>query len=249
MNLLGFNFLSSVRQRVRSMLAITAISVLCLLCGGLMAFGFAPAQAIQAYRISRLPVTENAAQVAAAQPGEELLFTGTLKGNAPLLEGLDFVAYSVEEWKVTMPSAEARGSSEPSGHWENAETVVPALTLELQGQPVSLLKASSAHLSGDLHSQTVEGTGTLQAEYEGERLPDGSKRYRGLFDGDLVTVLGKKSATGSVLPEHIFAGDHLQFVESQRQAASGLFVSGLCMMAFAPLLLVGGLLFTLFRKS
>ncbi len=248
MNLLGFNFLSSVRQRVRSMLAITAISVLCLLCGGLMAFGLAPAQAIQAYRISRLPVTENAAQVAAAQAEEELLFTGTLKGNPPLLEGLDFVAYSVEEWKVTLPSDED-DDSQPSGRWESAETVVPALTIELQGQPVSLLKASSARLSGDLHILIVKGDGPHQAEYEGERLPDGSKRYRGLFDGDLVTVLGKKSATGSVLPEHIFAGDHLQFVESQRQAASGLFVSGLCMMAFAPLLLVGGLLFTLFRKS
>jgi len=248
MNLLGFNFFSSVRQRVRSMLAITAISVLCVLCGGLMAFGLAPAQAIQAYRISRLPVTENGAQVAAAQPGEELLLTGILKGNAPLLEGLDFVAYSVEEWKVTLPSGDDSDST-PSGHWETVATVIPALTLELHGQPASLLKASSAHLSGDLHSQTVKGTDALQAEYEGERLPDGSKRYRGLFDGDLVTVLGKKSATGSVLPEHIFAGDHLQFVESQRQAASGLFMAGLFLMVFAPLFLVGGLLATLFHKS
>jgi hypothetical protein len=249
MNLLGFNFLSSVRQRIRSMLAILAISVLCLLCGGLMAFGFAPAQAIHAYRISRLPLTEDAAQVAAAQTGEELLFTGILKGNTPLLEGLDFVAYSVEEWKVTMPSAETRGSSEPSGHWESAATVVPALTLEFNGQPLSLLKANSARLSGDLHSQVIKGTGALQAEDEGELLPDGTRRYRGLFDGDLVTVLGKNSATGGGLPEHLFAGDRLQFEEAQRQAASGMFTFGLCMIAFAPLFLVGGLLFTLFRKS
>ncbi len=249
MILLGFNFLSSVRQRIRSILAIMAISALCLLCGGLMAFGFAPAQAIQAYRVSRLPVTEEAAQVAAAQPGEELLFTGTLKGNAPLLDRFDFVAYSAEEWKVTLPSNDARVSSEPIGHWESAETVIPALTLELNGQPVSLLKASSARLSGDLHVQMVKGTGPHQAEYEGELLPDGSKRYRGLFDGDLVTVLGKKSATGGVLPEHIFAGDRLQLEEAQRQAASGLFISGLCLMASTPLFLVGGLLFTLFRKS
>jgi len=248
MNLLGFNFLSSVRQRIRSMLAIMAISVLCLLCGGLMAFGFAPAQAIQAYCISRMPVTEDGAQVAAAQPGEELLFTGILKGNAPLLEGLDFVAYSAEEWKVTLPS-DGDGDSKPSGHWETAETIIPALTLELNGQPVSLLKASSARLSGDLHIQVVKGTGPHQAKYEGELLPGGTRRYRALLDGDRVTVLGRKSATGSVLPEHIFAGDHLQFVESQRKAASGMFMVGLCLMAFAPLLLVGGLLFTLFRKS
>ena len=80
-------------------------------------------------------------------------------------------------------------------------------------------------------------------------MPDGTRRYRGLCDGDLVTVLGRKSTNGGVLPEHFFGGDHLQFVESQRQAASGLlFMAGLCMMAFAPLLLIGGLLFVLFRK-
>ncbi len=84
--------------------------------------------------------------------------------------------------------------------------------------------------------------------YEGERLPDGTRRYQGFFDGDLVTVLGKKSANGGVLPEHIFGGDRLQFEESQRQAASGLFMAGLCMMAFAPLLLIGGLLWALWRK-
>jgi len=113
---------------------------------------------------------------------------------------------------------------------------------------VSLEKTSSARLSGNLHIQMVKGNSPHQAEYEGERLPDGTKRYRGLFDGDLVTVLGKKSANGGVLPEHIFGGDRLQFEESQRQAASGLLISGLCMIALAPLLLIGGLLFALFRK-
>jgi len=84
--------------------------------------------------------------------------------------------------------------------------------------------------------------------YEGERLPDGTRRYRGLYDGDRVTVLGRKSADGGVLPEHLFGGDRPQFEESQRQAASGLFMAGLCMMAFAPLLPIGGLLWALWRK-
>jgi len=246
MNLLRFQLFSSLRQRIRSVLAIAVISVLCLLCGGLTAFGFAPAQAIQAYRISRMPVTEDGAQVAAAEMGEELLFTGVLKNNAPLVDR--FVACSAEEWKVTMPSEDARGSSEPSGHWETAETVIPALTLELNGQPVSLQETGSARLSGNLHIQIVRGDSPNQAEYEGELLPDGTRRYRGLYDGDLVTVQGRKSANGGVLPEHLFGGDRLQFEESQRQAASGLFMAGLCMMAFAPLLLIGGVLFVLFRK-
>ena len=246
MNMLRFQLFSSLRQRIRSVLAIAALSVLCLLCGGLTAFGFAPAQAVQAYRISRMPVTEDVAQVAAAETGEELLFTGVLRDNAPLLDR--FVAYSAEEWKVTVPSDDTRGSSEPSGHWESAETVIPALTLELDGQPVSLRETGSARLSGSLHVQMVRGDSPLQAEHEGELLPDGTRRYRGFFDGDQVTVLGRKSADGGVLPEHLFGGDRPQFEESQRQAASGLFMAGLCMMAFAPLLLIGGLLWALWRK-
>jgi len=246
MNLLRFQLFSSLRQRIRSVLAIAVISLLCLLCGGLTAFGFAPAQAIQAYRISRMPVTDDVAQVAAAATGEELLFTGVLMDNAPLLDR--FVAYSAEEWKVTIPPDEARGSSEPAGHWESAETVIPALTLDLHGQPVSLQETGSARLSGTLHTQVVKGDSSLQAEHEGELLPDGTRRYRGFFDGDLVTVLGRKSADGGVLPEHLFGGDRAQFEESQRQAASGLFMGGLCMMAFAPLLLIGGLLWALLRK-
>ena len=248
MNLLGFSFFSSLRQRVLTVLIAAALAFLCLVCGGLMAFGFAPAQAIQAYRISRLPVIKDAAQVAAAETGKELLFTGVLKDNPPLLQGFDFVAYSVEEWHVSQPSDDTRGSSTPTGHWGTAKTVIAALTLELKGKPVSLEKTSSARLSGDLHIQMVKGDSPNRAEYEGERLPDGTKRYRGLFNGDQVTVWGKKSANGGVLPEHIFGGDRAQFEESQRQAASGLWISGLCMIIVAPLLLIGGLLFALFRK-
>ena len=248
MRLLGFDLLSSVHRRIRSILAVAAIAVLCLLCGGLMAFGFATAQAIQAYRISRMPVTEDIAQVAAAETGEELLFTGVLQDNVPLVEGLDFVACAVEEWKVSRPSDDTRGSSELSGHWENAETVIPALTLELNGQPMSLEETRSGRLSGNLHIQIVKGDSPYQAAYEGERLPDGTRRYRGLYDGDLITVLGKKAANGSVLPDHLFAGNRPAFEASQRKMASGLFIFGFCMMAFAPMLLLGGVLWALLRK-
>jgi hypothetical protein len=248
MRLPAFTIFSSFRQYIRSFLALAVVASFFLLCGGLMAFGLAPAQAIEAYRISRLPLTENAAQVAAAQPGEELLFTGILNDNPPLLDRFDFVAYSVEEWRVTLPSDDS-DDAEPSGHWETVELVVPALTVELQGQPVLLQETASARLSGNLHTEVVKGTGLYEADYEGEPLPEGTKRYRGFLDGDLVTVLGKKSTTGSVLPEYIFAGDRLQFEDAQRQASSGLFISGLCLMAFAPVILVGGLLFRLFRKS
>jgi len=212
-----------------------------------MAFGFAPAKAIEAYRISRLPVTDSADQVAAAQAGEELLFTAVLSDNPARSDRFDFVAYSVEEWKVTVPSDDS-DDAEPSGHWETVEHVVPALNVELQGQPVLLQEAQSVRLGGNLHIQIVKGNGPHQAEYEGESLPEGTRRYRGLTDGDLVTIVGKKSTTGGVLPSYVFAGDRVQFEQAQRQEASGLFMAGLCLMGFAPIILLGGLLFRIFRK-
>jgi hypothetical protein len=62
-----------------------------------------------------------------------------------------------------------------------------------------------------------------------------------MADGDRVTVLGEKGADGGEVPEHLFAGDRAAFAESQRQAASGLWYSGLASMVAAPLVLIGGL--------
>lgn len=69
-----------------------------------------------------------------------------------------------------------------------------------------------------------------------------------MVDGALTTVLGQKATTGGIIPEHLFAGDRVAFETSQRQAASGLLFSGICLMILSPLVLVGGLLFVLFRR-
>lgn len=237
----GFNPLTILRRRLGAVFGTFAVSAACCLGGALMAFLFAPGQALQAYRISRLPVMD-AAAVEAAAAGDEILITGVLAGNAPLLDGFSFVTYSVEEWEVTVPSSDDDGGAEPHGTWKSVETVVPELILDLSGQPVPTRAASRVRLSGPLHEKIVNGDSASQARYEGQLLPDGTRRYRGLTEGDLTTVLGKKAAAGGVIPEHLFAGDRVAFETSQRQAASGLLFSGICMMILSPVVLVGGLL-------
>ncbi len=246
----GINLASFLRRRINTVLATLGFSLFCCLSGALMTFVFSPAQALEALRISRLPQM-NAQTIQAAAPGETLLFTATLTDNVPPQEGVDMVACIVEEWQVTVPSEGGRGGDvpQPSGHWETVETVAPELTVELGGQRIALHRTTRVRLSGALHETIIESDAPLRASDGENLLPAGTRRYRGLRDGDLVTVLGKKASDGGVIPEHLFAGDRVAFEESQREAAQGLFSAGLCAMAMAPLVLLGGLLFALFRRK
>jgi hypothetical protein len=240
---IGFNPLARLRERLGAALAVAAGSAACCLCGAFMALVVAPRQALQAGRVARLPLAD-AAAVAAAGPGEDLLVTGVLEGNTPLLaEGPPLVVYAEERWVVTVPGGEdGEGSGEPFGRWQSQVVRVPALTLAVGGEPVRIEATSGARLSGALHETVVRAEDGLEArDPDGQVLANGSQRYRGMTDGDWVTVLGEKGQEGGVVPEHLFAGDRAAFAESQRQAASGLWYSGLASMVAAPVVLIAGL--------
>lgn len=246
----GINLLSFLRQRLSAVLGALGFSLLCCLSGALMTFVLGPTQSFQAFRISQLPPMD-AKDVQSAAPGETLLFTATLTGNPPLQQDLDMVAFIVQEWQVTVPSESGRGSDEPQpyGRWETVETVAPELTVELDGQTFLLHQSKAVGLSGALREEMVKSDSLLEAMDMDKPLPDGTRRYQGLRNGDRVTVLGKKASDGGVNPEHLFAGDRVAFEESQWQAAQGLFFAGLCTMALSPLVLIGSLWFALFRRK
>jgi hypothetical protein len=247
---LGFNPLERLRQRLGAVLAVAAGSAGCCLCGAFMAFVAAPGQALQAGRVARLPLAD-APAVAAAGPGEALLVTGILEGNTPLLaEGPPLVVYAEERWVVTVPGGEdGEGGGEPFGRWQSQAVRVPELSLAVGGEPVRIEATSGARLSGALHETVVPAAAGLEArDPDGQVLADGSRRYRGAADGDRVTVLGEKGVDGGIVPEHIFAGDRAAFAESQRQAASGLWYSGLASIVVSPLVLIGGLIAVLLGR-
>jgi hypothetical protein len=212
-----------------------------------MAFWLAPAQALEAGRIARLPPM-GAAEVEAAAPGTAVLVTGILEGNEPALPGYDFVAYSEEAWQVTTPAADDGDSATPTGRWQSLGSVVPELSLAVDGATLTLQAAQDARLTGDLREVIEAREGGVTARFEGDPLADGSRRYRGLADGDLTTVLGTKATSGGVTPEHLYGGDRAAFETSQRNAASGLLYSGLCAVALSPVVLVGGLLAAVFGR-
>lgn len=244
MNMLRRNLYRSTRQRLNLVLAVAALSLFCCFCGGLMAFVIAPGQAIQASRIARMPQMD-AEMVRDAAAGDPLLISGTLAGNTPLLDTTDLVAYREDQWLVTVPSA---SDADPSGHWQTVRVIAPQLTFTVNDQSLTILVAEDVRLGGPLHEAILTTDSPTRATYEGESLPDGTQRFQGFRNGDMITVLGNKASTGGVIPEQLFLGARVAFEEDQRNAASALLYSGICMILLAPSILVGGLLYALFGR-
>jgi hypothetical protein len=233
--------LRGIRDRIGSVFGAVIAAVLFLICGALLAFVISPQQALEWRRIENLPELD-AAAFAATATGEEVAVTGILDGNEALTDD-GLIAYQHERWDVKPPDDE---DDSPSGSWETIKKVVPALTIEIKGGTLTTTPVDSATLDGSLHETLVRGTGTQSASYQGQQLPEGSERTRGFKNGDLATVVGKKSSTGDLIPARIFGGDRVQMVESIRSGARTAFLIGIGMMICAPLVLVlgvvGGLL-------
>ena len=246
MALFGVNLLATLRQRIGAVIGAFVASSACCLCGALMAFVFAPRQALRAVDFSRLPIMD-AAAVESAAAGDTLLITGVLAGNAPLPETAALGAYRAEVFRVKTSPDDVDGPSEPFGSWTSSGSTVPELTLDMNGQAVQIHAAANIQLAGDLHEEVVPGSG-LQAKYQGDLVADGTTRYQGLFDGELITVLGSKAASGGVNPQKLFGGDRAAFEASERGAASNFLISGICAMALAPVVLILGLLAAIFYR-
>jgi hypothetical protein len=246
-NLFTGNLLANLRGRINAMIGVGIASVAFCLCGALMTFVLAPQQALKAYRISQMPLMD-AGFVGNAAAGSDILITGYLKGEVAARSVPDFIAYTEEKWNVTVTKDSDGKENPPSGSWAHEQTVVPALTLDMNGAPIDILSANNADLSGDLHEKIVEGNGALQAKDGDSMLRDGTLRYRGFFNGDLTTALGKKAAVGGVLPEELFAGDRVAFEAYQKELASTYLYMGIMFMGCSPLVLVIGTLGVLFGR-
>ena len=239
------NILAALRERTRLMIGAAIGAVVLLACGALMIFVLSPQQAILAQRIERMRDAD-AVAIHAARPGRELLVTGYLEGNERL-DGGSFVAYTLQEWVVT-PPAPGDNDDKAKGSWETTERIIPTLTLNVQGQPVRILRTDNVRMSGPLHEKLTRSNRWLKAEYNGRWLPEGSLRKQGFLNGDQVTVLGKKASSDGIIPSELYTGDRMAFADSKHRAAQGLRVGGTCLMGLAPVVLLGGGLVALFGR-
>jgi hypothetical protein len=244
MNLM--NLATGIRGRIGAAVGAGVAAIFLLACGAFLFFVLSTQQSIQAWRINHLPEM-GAADLAAAATGDDVLITGRLADNEEIFSD-GYVAYVRSRWEVTPPDEDDE-DGKPHGSWESVERAVPDLTLMVGDTPVTILSDNSATLSGPLHEDLTRGDGHETAEYEGQSLPEGSERVRGLYNGDLTTVLGKKASTGDIVPDELFVGDRVAFVEHKKATAQAMRIAGLCMMGLAPVVLIGGVLAGLFGRQ
>jgi hypothetical protein len=239
------NIFRAIRERIGAAIGAVIGAIFLLGCGALLVLFLSPKQAIEANRIEKMPEM-GTREVEAAPSGDDVLVTGRLEDN-PLMDAGGFVAYEMEEWTVTLPDPDDP-EDEPEGDWETVEQLVPNLSLNVNGKILRILGSDDATLSGLLNEEIIYSEGYEEAEYDGEWVPHGSLRLRGFFNGDLVTVLGKKASAGGIIPEELYGGDRVAFADSKHRAARGLLIGGIVMMACSPVVLVGGLLSALFGR-
>ena len=187
-----------------------------------------PQNLFLAWRISHLP-TMDAAAVAAVAPGDDVLVTGRLADN-PTTQ-YDFVYYTLERWEVrTSPDS----AGKPYGRWEDAEGYSPDLFLVVAGGHVLIQGNPDVTLLGDVHLETYEAGSGRRLPIDAIHIPDGTLRYHGLRNGDRVTVLGRKAASGGIVPSYLFVSDRETFQQRQWESAKNLFLAASFLMVISP---------------
>lgn len=242
------NIFNTLQNRTSAVFGAIGAAALVCLCGALMTFVLGPQQALKANRVSKLPLMD-VSYVTSAATDSEILITGTLNGSQASPNVPDFIAYTQDHWEITISENEQGTPQPPDGSWSYDETVIPALTLTLNGTPVNIQPSSYAALGGNLHERIVDGNGSLQAKDGDQLLREGALRYQGFFDGDQATVLGKKDSSGAIIPEDVYAGDRASYEKAQKQAAGFLFVGGIVAMICAPVVLILGVVSAALGKS
>lgn len=236
----------AIRRRMGRVIGTGVAAVAVLGCGLLFLLVLAPRQKIEARRLERLPLMD-VQSVSAAAAGDEILITGRLEGEW-LPQAGDYVAYQLQEWEVTLHDSND-SSDEPDGSWDTLEVVVPPLRLSLTGGQVPVHAVDRVRLSGSLRAEWVYSNSTLTAEFDDEQVPDGTQRYLGFYNGDLVTVWGQKASSEGVIPDEIFGGDRVAFVNEKHSAARGMLIAGISMLVCSPVILAGGVLSALFGRN
>ncbi len=242
------NFFARIRERLGRVVAAVLGAIALFGCGLFFSLYLAPQQKLEARRIEKLPLMD-ASTVAQAAPNDDIVVTGYLMDNPVVLLEDQFVAYGMEEWRVTVPEYDPdEPNQEPDGSWETVERVIPELMVDVGGEIVKSLRVEDASMNGALHEAIFESNGYYEAEYMGDSLPEGSRRVRGFYNGDLITLWGKKAASGGVIPDELYAGDRVSFEESQHAQAKGLLIAGVSMLIISPIVLVSGVLSAIFGR-
>lgn len=181
--------------------------ILIFLVGVYLTFSLAPLSATQSRRLSRLPEID-AAEYKTTAPGARLLVSGTLQDNEESSGGL--VVYKRSRWMITEPADPAIEDDEPEVEWLSSGQYVPdGLRVAIEGGAVTVKRTPDVTLTGSLVEVIVPPEGEAET-IKGWAV--GTARLRGLRNGDTVTVVGWKAASGMITPEEIYGGSRADII-------------------------------------
>jgi hypothetical protein len=240
--------LNRIRDRITGLVAAIIIAVIVFGCDLVFTLFLAPKQKIEAQRIENLPLMDGTT-VNNAKPGDAILASGRLVDNPIIFIEGEFIAYTIEERDVSIPEFDPENpDKEPDGTWKNIERMVPDLTINVNDVLVNTIQNDDSYFNGAVHEKILTSSGHDQPKYMDDWLPERSQRVRGFINGDLVTVWGKRATEKAVIPNELYAGDRVSFVESKHATAKGLLIAGISMMVCSPIIILGCILLSIFGK-
>ncbi|MBT3337102.1 MAG: hypothetical protein HN855_15580 [Anaerolineae bacterium] len=186
----------------------------------------------------------NPSGIAAAPTNTPFVFDGQLSENKAI-PPYGFVLYSEEKWDVyPCDIANDEDCMQTTGTWLEVKQVIPDLTVFVSNKIINILSVPEVIFEGEFAEEVKPGQVSsllLLANYNGQRLHDGSIRIRGLSNGDKITFVGSKEPSGKIIPTHLFGGDYkglLDLVEANYRALRWIRISGVIMMIFSPIITV-----------
>lgn len=186
--------------------------------------------------VAQASATADKAAFEAIPGGNDVMVHGELTGN-PTIEG-DAVVLVRERLEFTS------SGNDSDWDWEELESEIPLLVLEMDGGSVVLASDSGPlNLRGERHEvvDVVAGTGLADTfPYGDQRLGEGSTRTFTLKNGDTVTALGTRAGENEIAVRELFGGTPAQLSAELAKGAAvfsicvwGLFGLGGMMLALA----------------
>jgi len=201
------------------------LAVIALASGLILLIFISPGEARKANRIGSLKEADLATFQALA-PGQDVVVTGVLTGNAELDYGL--VAYHRYRWRISTDS-----DDKEVGGWRPDMLMAPALTISMPGGQVTTTAMDLPSLGGKYHAYEAGSGGRMVSGK-----PEGSTRWTGFKNGDMVTVVGKKDTSGQITPEILWAGSLQDIIKSFGLDAEAHRSFGWCLTVPALLILL-----------
>jgi hypothetical protein len=190
-------------------IGLLGIGMICCLggAGAACSMGFSPLLSDRADEIEDMPTTPD------VSVGEEVALTGILSDNPPITDDpeLDIAQYELVAYKVEIYNTHRTGTGSnrrTRGDWDTLRTVVDSLTMEVEGQVITINGDANVTLGGSLHTYNAD---QIQS--------DGSRRVSGFLNGDQVTMVGERLESGEFVPDQLYGGTREELVSDTRTGA------------------------------